>query len=67
MPVLLDLGQQMVSDDVPLFPTQLWGYDVVKMAIIDGSLYMYLKVGQQSQDSWATLNRELIRAIEQIR
>lgn len=64
MPILLDLGKPVRGgDDMPLLPSQLWGYDVVKLALIEGDLYMYLRRGVQSQDSWSTMVKEINRAL----
>jgi hypothetical protein len=64
VPVLLDLGRPMpTDDDVALLPTQLWGYDVVRLAVIESSLYLYLRLGVQSCDSWESKVKELQRRV----
>ena len=64
MPVLLEAVRLPVVGDLPLLSQELWGIDIMRMAVLDGSVFLYLKAGQQSCDSTMTLNKELQRAIQ---
>lgn len=42
---------------------QLWGMDIQRLAVLDGSVFLYLRLGVQSVDTYIQLNRELTRAV----
>ena len=49
--------------DVPLLKSELWSLDIQRLAILDGSVFLYLRLGEQSRDSTVAMCRELVRDV----
>jgi len=52
-----------IVGDVPLLKSELWSLDIQRLAILDGSVFLYLRLGEQSRDSTVAMCRELVRDV----
>jgi hypothetical protein len=63
VPILLEAMRLPIVGDVPLLKSELWSLDIQRLAILDGSVFLYLRLGEQSRDSTVAMCRELVRDV----